>query len=271
MDLPSLLLAVLIGIIQGIFEWLPISSEGNITLLLTVLGTAPERAVQYSLFLHVGTAIAATAYYRDELTRMTLELRSLHTALGSDEDFRFLLIATLVSGVIGILAYKFLIATFTAVEGSYLIILIGVLLVATGFFQRITSASDLTPNHSASVFLSVLVGIGQGLAVLPGVSRSGTTVGILLLRGYDGQTAFRLSFLLSIPAALGAGLLVVLDSGGLPGIPLSSGLTALLFSGVVGYASIDVLVRTAQRVSFWSICAGLGSLAIVGGLLTLLL
>jgi len=96
------------------------------------------------------------------------------------------------------------------------------------------------------------------------------TTGALLLRGYEGAEAFRLSFLLSIPAALGAATLVVLDTGGLPSISPSAAVVALVTSAVVGYLTIDALMRLVERVSFWAICTGLGAIATLGGLVLLL-
>ncbi|MFB6360906.1 MAG: undecaprenyl-diphosphate phosphatase, partial [Halobacteriales archaeon] len=108
-----------------------------------------------------------------------------------------------------------------------------------------------------------------GLAVLPGISRSGTTVSLFLLRGYDGETSFTFSFLLSIPAALGAGLLVVLETDGLPQIAPSAAMVSLLASAVIGYATIGLLMRVVRRVAFWGLCVGFGALAVASGLLVI--
>jgi len=111
----------------------------------------------------------------------------------------------------------------------------------------------------------VLVGVAQGLAILPGISRSGMTTGTLLLRGHEGPQAFRFSFLLAIPASVGGGLLGYLDTG-LNTSLLAAGV-ALGAAAVAGYASIDALLRIVDELPFWAICVGLGALAIVGGVL----
>jgi len=86
-----------------------------------------------------------------------------------------------------------------------------------------------------------------------------------LFRSYDPPTAFRLSFLLSIPASLGAAALTLVGAGGLPGIsPMAAGV-ALAVSGAIGYLTIDVLLRIVERVPFWAVCVALGGLAIIGG------
>lgn len=104
------------------------------------------------------------------------------------------------------------------------------------------------------------------MTILPGVSRSGTTASVLLFRGYEGPAAFRLSFLLSIPAGIGAGVLILLDDG-LPTTGAEA-LIALAVSAIVGYAMIDAIMKVVHRVDFWIVCVVLGGLAVLGGGLT---
>jgi undecaprenyl-diphosphatase len=266
------LLALLLGVLQGVFEWLPISSEGNVALVLTALGRSPETAVQLALFLHLGTALAATVYYRRSIADVLATLpewRPRAAFAGGSAETSFLGVATIASGVVGVAGYALLEEAVSALSGGAFVALIGLLLVVTGVVQRSASEdgdADVA-GKAPTAFDAVLVGALQGLAVLPGVSRSGTTTSALLLRRYEGEQAFRLSFLLSIPAALGAGLLVAIDVGGVPSVAPTSGVLALATAAVVGYATIDALMRIVRRVAFWGVCVGLGGLAVVGGLL----
>jgi len=91
------------------------------------------------------------------------------------------------------------------------------------------------------------------------------TTSAFLFRSYEPPAAFRLSFLLSIPASLGAAALTLISAGGLPGISPAAAAVALTVSAVVGYVTIDALMRIVERVPFWAVCFGLGGLAIVGG------
>jgi len=172
-----------------------------------------------------------------------------------------------VSGVVGIVAYTALDAVVGELTGGMFIALVGVLLVFTGLLQRYASPEIDAGARDPDAVDAVFVGAMQGLAILPGVSRSGTTASALLFRGHDGESAFRLSFLLSVPAAVAAGALEVAQNGGLPGASPLPTVVAVVVAAVVGYATIDALMRVVERVSFWLVCIGLGSLAIVGGAL----
>ncbi|WP_135534392.1 undecaprenyl-diphosphate phosphatase [Halostella pelagica] len=267
------LVALVAGILQGIFEWLPISSEGNVAVFLTAVGSSPGAAVQFSLFLHVGTALSASVYYREEIleaVRLAPDWRASDAFDGETADLSFLVIATFASFCVGLLAYLTLDHVVGELSGGLFVAGVGVLLVATGVFQRLADEQPISTRTTPTLVDAVLVGALQGLAVLPGVSRSGTTVGALLLRGHDGPESFRLSFLLSVPAALGAGALTVLDEGGIPSVDPLPALVALTAAAIVGYLTIDALMRVVERVDFWAVCLGLGSLATLGGVVLLL-
>lgn len=268
----ELLLALLVGAVQGVVEWLPISSEGTVALVLTLLDYDPATAVQLALVLHLGTALAATAYYRRDIIDYLRRLPGWRPGEAFSPDLAsltFLAVATLVSAAVDLAGYRLLLGAASELAGGTFIALIGALLVVTGVVQRLAADTLLPTPDRPRPLDAVLVGVGQGLADLPGISRSGTTVSLLLLRGYDGETAFDLSFLLSIPAALGAGALAFADAGGLGAITPTAAAAALLASALVGYATIDALLSVVERVAFWGVCVGFGALAVVGGLLVL--
>lgn len=264
--------AVLVGVVQGALEWLPVSSEGAIALTLTVVTDAtPDAAVSYALFLHAGTAIAATVYYRGEVRAVLETLPALRPRTAFEREtaeLSFLAVGTIASGIVALAALTLLEQLVSELTGGAFVALIGGLLIVTGLVQRAAESADTTTAPRAPTLVdAVLVGGLQGLAILPGVSRSGTTVSALLLRGYEGVDSLRLSFLLSIPAALGAGLL---EADTIASISPTVALLALSVSAVVGYLTVGALVALARRVAFWGICIGFGSLAVLGGLLLLL-
>ncbi|WP_256393044.1 undecaprenyl-diphosphate phosphatase [Natronoarchaeum rubrum] len=268
MDLFELLVALLAGVLQGILEWLPVSSQGNLSVFLTAVGTSPEIAVQLSLFLQVGTTLSAAIYYRDDIASAAVDApnwRPRTAFSSSNAEVSFVVLATAMTGVVGIPLYVTLLDAASELAGGAFVALIGLLLVLTGLLQQTSESVGLGDRELPDWIDAVLVGALQGLSVLPGVSRSGTTASGLLVRGHDGPSAFRLSFLMSIPAGLGAATLTMADAGGLPGVSPDAAAVALLASVVVGYLAIDTLLRIVERVPFWAICYGIGGLAIVGG------
>ena len=264
----SLIVAIILGALQGLFEWLPISSEGNITVILAALGRQPRDAVTLALFLHLGTAVSATAYYRNTIYELLnagiIQLRGGE----SDAPLIFYLVATGVSGVVGIGSYAILQEIVSALTGGAVVIAIGALLIIMGGFQRASAGGEVIASPDPGIVDAILVGAAQGIAILPGITRSGMTTGTLLLRGYEGSDAFRLSFVLSIPAAIGGGILAAIDSG-LQGLTPTAAVAAFITAAIVGYLSIDVLLRIVERVAFWGVCIGLGTAAIVGGVLVI--
>ena len=268
MDLQATILALLVGLVQGVLEWLPVSSEGGVALVVSlVAGESAFDATQFALFLHAGTAVAALAFYRDDALELLAEVPEWRPrdAFGADRaDLTFYGVASLVSGVVGLSLYAALSEVASELAGGAFVAAVGVLLVGTGLVQRAADRWGLGERATPDAFDAVLVGLCQGLALLPGVSRSGTTVSALLLRGHEGERALQLSFLLSIPASLGAGLLVVLDDG-VPTVPLAQAVLALVVSAVVGYLTVGALVAVVRRVAFWGVCVGFGALAVFGG------
>ena len=268
MDIESLVLAVLLGVVQGVLEWLPVSSEGGVALALSlVTGESGGVSTRFALVLHVGTAVAAFAYYRGELfdiARDAPDWRPRAAFDATNADLSFLGVATLTSGVVGIGVYLLFREVVSELAGGGFVAAVGALLVVTGLVQRVAETYGLGEREWPDPLDAVLVGAMQGLALLPGVSRSGTTVSVLLLRGHDGEGALRLSFLLSIPASLGAGLLVVLGDG-VPAVSPLAAVLALVASAVVGYLTVGALVALVRRVAFWGVCVGFGALAVASG------
>ncbi|MFC4356911.1 undecaprenyl-diphosphate phosphatase [Halobium salinum] len=265
----DLLVALVVGLVQGVVEWLPISSEGNVALALTLLGESPEAAVGYALFLHLGTGLSATVYFRDDIVetlRGAQEWRPGDAFGPGSATLSFVVLATLASGVTGALAYTALETLVSALTGGAFVALIGALLVATGVLTHVAGGVSGGDRDRPDLLDALLVGGLQGLAILPGVSRSGTTAGALLLRGHDGEGSFRLSFLLSVPAALGGAAIAVLDAGGLPALSPAAAVVSLAVAAVVGYLTVGALMKAARRLPFPAVCVALGALALVGGL-----
>ncbi len=242
----DLLQAILAGLVQGTIEWLPLSSQGQIMALMIAMGESGSEALKAAIFLHFGTVFAAAYYFRKEVFEL---IRFENKELG-----KFLLIALVASGVTGIPLYFVLDAFVSGFNPGIVLLLIGVLLIAMGLIQLKKKIVKKTSLSNKNAFL---LGLAQGFAVLPGVSRSGATTSALLFEGFEPERAFRLSFLLSIPSVLVADILFGLDKGFPAGPEFFIG---VIIAAIVGFASISVLLRIAKKINFSKFCIGFGLL-----------
>ncbi len=253
---------VLAGLIQGVLEWLPVSSEGQVSVLLSMLvGASPASAVSTALWLHLGTALAAATYLRSELAAA---LRALLRAEGGDPAMlRYLLVGTSVTAVTGI---PFYLATTRMPSSAALALATPLLLTALGVALLLAEGRAVERDPTDPVRLGALVGSLQGVAALPGVSRSGITILGLMLMGLDVERALRLSFLLSIPASLGAAGLVALTGAVDVGIPQ---LLSTAAAAGAGYASMHALTRLSSRVSPGAFAVSFGLLGLAVALVVI--
>ncbi len=235
--------ALLIGVLQGFLEWLPLSSEGLTSLTLMALGLGGLEAVNLSIMLHLGTSIAAIIYFHRDLSR---------DFMGDKRILWVLLIATPLTGLTALPLYGVLREASSL--GILLQLLIGFSLIFTGLLMRGVKRRGgrrrLTPWEMAAL------GVVQGLAVIPGVSRSGITLTYLLFRGLEPSQAFSLSYMLGIPLGLIApiGLTIL---GASPSFN-SRLLLALVSSFAVALISIDLLLKAARGRRIWILCLSLG-------------
>ena len=252
----SITASIIAGLLQGLLEWLPVSSEGNMVILLTQLfGYGAEETLNTSIFLHFGTGLAALIYFRVHVLNILL----MKTSEDKDLFYR-LLVITGLTGLVGFPIFIFL--NVSASIGETLLAFIGVTLILTGLVQREASKSSKEESE-LSWPLTIVLGAVQGLAIIPGLSRSGLTTSIMLLKNFDGEEAFRISFLMSIPASFAATLGLMLVNGFQPDV--YSGI-AVFVSAIVGYLTIGRLLALARKISFWKICVSLGALAIMAWL-----
>ena len=249
----TLIDSIVIGLMQGILEWLPISSEGNMVLILIkVFGLQAEETLNAAIFLHIGTGLAALIYFKEKVIKILLAQTEEYS------DLRLkLFIMTMLTGLVGFPLYMWL--NISVTYGELLLAITGVALILTGLIQRQASKQKQS-GAQLSWPLSIILGCAQGLAIIPGLSRSGLTTSIMLFKDFTAEEAFKISFLMSIPASFAAAFGMMLVKGFEPD-PYSA-LSAVV-AAVVGYIAIDALLRVARRVSFWKLCVGLGALALL--------
>ncbi len=233
-------------------EWLPLSSEGLISLTLMALGLGGLEALNLSIMLHLGTSIAAIIYFHKDLYMDLVKDRKV---------LWMLLIATPSTGLTALPLYRVLGEASSL--GVSLQLLIGFSLISTGLLMRGIkrggSREKLTSWEAAAL------GAVQGLSVIPGVSRSGITLTFLLLRGLEASQAFSLAYILGIPLGLIApvGLTVLRVSPSFN----SQLLIALISALIVALISIDFLLKAARSKRFWILCLSLGVATILAAIL----
>lgn len=222
--------AVISGIVQGITEFFPISSSGHLALLHNILGLKQEM-LTFDVFLHFGTVLSVIVFFRKDILQMFQKDTRL---------LKLIIIASIPTFIIG-LVFKDIVESFLSSPK-----VIGISLIATGVFLLAVSIwaiywKIVGRPKPLGVKNSILIGIAQGVSVLPGVSRSGTTIGMGLIAGLGENEALRFSFLLSIPAILGANLLKVRQIYG----NLISSDTVVFLAGSIAAAITGFLVIKA--------------------------
>ena len=266
--------AIFLGLIQGIAEFLPISSSGHLAFFQEVVGILDgEENLFFDVLLHLGTLVAVFVAYWAEIKALVLEfftmvgMRKLPKGQKPDRLSRrmilFIILATLPLFLI--LPVK------DYVEGLYTnAMFIGCAFLVTGLLlflsDRLSHGNKDIKN--ATVADVLLVGVGQALATVPGISRSGTTISAGLSRGFSREFAVKFSFLMSIPAVLGANILSLIDA---IGEGIDWGLMPMYLAGVAaaavsGYLAIRLLKYISQRDSFGGFsyyCWGIGLVTLI--------
>ncbi|MFQ6069668.1 MAG: undecaprenyl-diphosphate phosphatase [Candidatus Aminicenantales bacterium] len=254
---------VLLGIIQGLTEFFPVSSSGHLVLFQNLFGLR-EPQILADVMLHVGTVISLLIFLRRDLVDLS---RSLIRFAGAPKQkikdpqikiLFYLLIASLPTALIGYFFHDFFISLFASLRA------VGAALLITACFLF---ATRFARERGKETFLHpFLIGILQGAAIVPGFSRSGLTIGGALMLGWKRGTAARFSFLLSIPAILGAALFE-LKTAEAASLPWSLLLAGTAVAAITGYFALVFLVRLINRGKFFSFAfycffAGAGALII---------
>lgn len=270
----TILEAVVLGVIQGITEFLPVSSSGHLVLMQHFLGLR-EPHVFFDVMLHLGTLGAVIIAYRQsirELAGASLAAvtnpqfyRRPITTINGSTDLKlvwFILLGSVPTGAIAIAFKQQLEALFLKPT------VVAVMLMATGVIlqlPRLRRRSTNQGNCPVRFWHSPFIGIAQGLAITPGISRSGTTISLALLLGISPKQAARFSFLLSIPAILGAVLLKLKDVTSVSVNPTAV-VVGTLTSFLVGYIALQVLLVVLDRGKFSGFsyyCFALGLVVVI--------
>jgi len=275
----TVIMALFLGVVQGVAEFLPISSSGHLSILQNLfrLDYYEDSHLLFDVLLHLGTLVSIVAVYRADIKEMIrdgLEYLRLKSDSNSDEPVSlkppgrallFIIIAT-----IPLLPFVFIPFTrlfFNTFFIGFALIITGCILFVSSKFIREGNKTDKT----MTITDAILIGLAQAVALLPGLSRSGTTISVGLARGLTGAFAIRFSMLLSIPAVIGATLLSVYRaiSGGANFSLLPIYLAGFVIAAGIGYFAIQFIRRIMSVGKFGNFafyCWGIGIITIIWSL-----
>lgn len=264
-DSLSYLEAIILGLIQALTEFLPVSSSGHLVIGQQLLGVNPEGGAAFEVAVHLGTLLSILVVLRAEIVSL---LKGFLPSGDRNElwwqEIKFICLSALPAGLIGVLFKDALEASFSNLKG------VGLALCLTGLIL-LSTKSRQGKRQTLTLRDTLFIGFAQAFAILPGISRSGSTISMALWLGIDRDRAAKLSFLMSLPVVAGAGLLKALD---LKDLSLSSqayltmGLGAFI-SFAVGMLALAMLLKWIIKPSFAYFgiyCLFVGSLALFLGL-----
>ncbi len=260
--------AILLGILQGLTEFIPVSSSGHLVLAQHYLGVGESGDILFELFMHLGTLLAVLIYFRGMLWDMLISLFSWRWGVNGETHRKnrnlivYLVLATLATG----LFYYFFDDILRGVYDQPL--LVSVLLIFTGAFIFVSDylKDRGIPSSSMGFIRSIIIGLAQGIAILPGISRSGATLTAALATGIKRRDAASFAFLLSIPAILVPNLGALKDFINLDLSQLHKYLAGFVFAFVVGYLVIAFLINLIEhgKLKYFAVyCALIGALSII--------
>jgi len=269
---PSVWHAAILGVIQGLTEFLPVSSSGHLVILPQLFGWQ-NPPIGFDVAVHFGTLIALVCFYWSELKGISAALLGVLVQRGkplSDETLAqarlggLVLLACVPAGIAGVLFERFFESLFHGFAA------VGVALLATGGILWISEGLRKgTAEHSKiGVWDAIWVGIAQSVAIVPGISRSGTTIAAGLLCGLGRKEAPRFAFLISIPVILGATVLSAYHMlmQGMPANAIAPYAVGIITAGVSGWVAIKVVLQAVVRgqLRFFSVyCWTVGSAVIL--------
>ena len=249
--------AIVLGILQGLTEFLPVSSSGHLVLFQHLFGLK-EAELFFDICVHLGTLVAVIIVFRQEIIKIISALLQLISLGGPKEKFiqkvesdpelkmaALIVIGSIPTAILGLLFAGIADRLFSSTLITGLMLMVtGLLLWLTRKAERHTAAAS---SNRLTVGKAFIIGIVQGLAIIPGISRSGSTISAGLLLGVDRETAARYSFLLSIPAIVAAGLLSLKDGFSQTDPVIWISLLGAVTAALVGYGALKSLLHMVKK------------------------
>ena len=244
----DILKVIILGIVQGLTEFLPVSSSGHLVLAAELLNFH-EEGVAFEVFVHLGTLLSVLIVFRKDIIKMILApFQFLSSGFDKDDTKQYLywdlyiIVGTIPAAVIG-LSFK------SQIEGAFSNIILVIAMLAVTGTVLLLSRYMPKKNQEMTLVKSFIIGISQAFAILPGISRSGSTIVTGIFLGIDKEKAARFSFLLAIPAILGASVIKLKDLMAMDSysIPASYLVIGAIVSFIAGYFAIIWLLDIVKK------------------------
>lgn len=259
----TLLEAIILGIVQGLTEFLPVSSSGHLELIKALFGNdqLPEESMAFTVIVHFATALSTALVFRKDISSI---LSGLFSNDRESISFSLKIILSMVpAAVVGVVFNDEIEALF----GGQ-VLLVGAMLIITGLLLFLADRAKRTEKEVSTID-AIIVGVAQAIAILPGISRSGATVSTSVLLGVDRERAARFSFLMVVPLILGKMAKDLLDGAsfsGDMGAAYVAGFLAAFIAGIAACKWMIALVKKAQLKYFSYYCFAVGLLALTWSL-----
>ncbi len=255
--------AALLGVVQGLTEFLPVSSSGHLAIVQHFLKDFRQPGILFDVVLHGGTLVSLLIFFRQELWAI---LRAVSPGAAKSANpgalhrrlLVLIIVATVPTGLIGYSLRGLVVESFSSLlVVSVFLLVTGALVILAQLMRKKKGKEELSFSDA------LIIGITQGLAAFPGLSRSGVTIASGLIRGLEGTLAARFSFLLAIPAIAGAELLELKEAAGIPPSDVGPYLVGMALAGITGYYAIKAMmfvVKDRNFAFFGIYCLAAGSL-----------
>ncbi|MDD2210715.1 MAG: undecaprenyl-diphosphate phosphatase [Candidatus Cloacimonetes bacterium] len=247
----NFLQAVFLGIIQGLTEFIPVSSSGHLVLAQHFLGIEAGSDISFEIFLHLGTLLAVLVFFIRQIWDLIVSLFSWKSGLDGETHRKnratiaYLIIATFTTGVFYLVFKDLLKSAYQSpIFVAFMLLITGLIIFASDFVKN-----SSIPSSNIGFIKSVFIGLAQGLAIIPGISRSGTTISTSLFCGVKRKDAAHFSFLLSIPAIMAANIGEMNQLRSLNPSVLHIYIAGFIAAFISGYMVIAFLIRLIQSGS----------------------
>lgn len=252
----TIIQAIILGLLQGLTEFLPVSSSGHLVLMQELLNVSHEGDISFEVFVHFGTFLSVLIALHKEVIAILSSLahaiqhpRSISDQYENDEFLRlavFIVVGSIPAAIVGIRFEHTVEQLFSDPK------LVSVMLVITGFVLFLTRYANPKDDTKVKLGSSILIGCAQAIAIIPGISRSGSTISIALFTGVSREQSAKFSFLLALPVIFGATLLKTRDliSTPPPAEKISTLIVGTIVSAVAGYFAILFLLNLLRQRRF---------------------